>query len=341
MPGIHITTRLIAPAQGAAAGSATGAGDASAPRAESGAAIAFLSLFADARGAGIPEAAAHETAPKETPSEQKEKTPEDSDAADAVQLLGLPVALPAPAIPPEPPAPKQPQPDPLAAISTGAAKGDPKSDGRKVDAGLFGAERHAAAQAAASDRFAPPVEALAPIEPQKAPAPRAEGDAVGLLALVQEARAGNGAAGGRPALPVAAPVGTAQWREEFSAAVRVIATERIQSAELHLNPPELGPVQVSLRIESNDASIAFSAPHAETRQALEAALPRLREMLEAGGIALGNASVDVAGSGAFRREQDAPASAFHVPVPAPLADAVAGAVPAEAPRSPRLVDVFA
>ena len=340
MADIHITTRLIAPAQGTAAGSGTGGGDASAPRTESDAAIAFLSLLADARGAGIPEAAAHEPTPKEAASEQKVKAPEDADAGDAVQLLGLPVALPAPAIPAEPVTPKQ-QSDPLAAVSPGAAKGDPKSESRKADPGLFGAERQAAAQAAPADRLAPPAEALAPVELHKAPSPRAEGDAVGLLAPVHEARAGNGAGGARPALPVAAPVGTAQWREEFSAAVRVIATERIQSAELHLNPPELGPVRVSLRIDSNDASIAFAAPHAETRQALEAALPRLREMLEAGGIALGNASVDIAGSGAFRREQDAPASAFHVPVPAPQADGVAGAVPAEARRSPRLVDVFA
>jgi flagellar hook-length control protein FliK len=144
-----------------------------------------------------------------------------------------------------------------------------------------------------------------------------------------------GAFEGRPAaLAVPGQVHTPLWREELVATVRVIAVQRIQHAELHVHPPELGPVQVSLRLEGSEATVSFAAPHAETRAALEAALPRLREMLEGAGLSFGGASVDVSNPGQGQARDATPRArpvAYFPPAP-----------PAAAPAAALgLVDVFA
>ena len=65
-----------------------------------------------------------------------------------------------------------------------------------------------------------------------------------------------------------------------------------QSASLTLNPPDLGPMQVVLNVTNDQASVTFTAAQPEVRQALENAMPKLREMMSENGIALGNATVN-------------------------------------------------
>lgn len=75
-----------------------------------------------------------------------------------------------------------------------------------------------------------------------------------------------------------------------------------QVAQLHLNPPDLGPLQITLTIDHDQASAQFTSAHAQVREAIESAMPRLREMLADSGITLGNASV----SADLPREQSQP-----------------------------------
>jgi flagellar hook-length control protein FliK len=70
-----------------------------------------------------------------------------------------------------------------------------------------------------------------------------------------------------------------------------MADSRMGRAELRLNPPELGPLEVSLNVNSDEVSVSFQAQHAATREAVENALPRLREMLAQNGLTLANADV--------------------------------------------------
>lgn len=92
-------------------------------------------------------------------------------------------------------------------------------------------------------------------------------------------------------LSIATAVTQPAWGEEFSQQITWIATQRNQSAELHLNPPQLGPLDVVLKISGDQASVIFTSPHAAVRDAIEQALPKLREMLADSGIMLGNATV--------------------------------------------------
>lgn len=93
------------------------------------------------------------------------------------------------------------------------------------------------------------------------------------------------------ALSISTPLTQAAWAEDFSQKITWIATQRNQSAELHLNPPQLGPLEVVLKISGDQATASFTSPHAAVREAIEQALPRLREMLAESGIMLGNAMV--------------------------------------------------
>jgi flagellar hook-length control protein FliK len=60
---------------------------------------------------------------------------------------------------------------------------------------------------------------------------------------------------------------------------------------LQLTPEHLGPVEVRISMQDGSASVSFNAAHADTRAALEQALPRLREMFSTQGLTLTDASV--------------------------------------------------
>ncbi len=90
---------------------------------------------------------------------------------------------------------------------------------------------------------------------------------------------------------VETPVFDPKWAEAIHQRVSMLAGVGIQSAEIRLNPAELGPLQVRISIEDNSANIAFGATQAVTREALEFALPRLKEMLAENGLMLADASV--------------------------------------------------
>jgi flagellar hook-length control protein FliK len=87
------------------------------------------------------------------------------------------------------------------------------------------------------------------------------------------------------------PVGTERWAEELGARMTWMAEGGQQSASLRLSPEHLGPLEVRISITDDKASVWFGAAHADTRAAIETALPRLREMFIAQGLSLSDAGV--------------------------------------------------
>ncbi|RDB42758.1 hypothetical protein DU490_11675 [Halomonas sp. DQ26W] len=64
-----------------------------------------------------------------------------------------------------------------------------------------------------------------------------------------------------------------------------------QRIEMKLNPAELGPLSVTLKMTEHGAQAQFLSAHAQVRQVLEQAIPQLREALAEQGISLGETSV--------------------------------------------------
>jgi flagellar hook-length control protein FliK len=90
---------------------------------------------------------------------------------------------------------------------------------------------------------------------------------------------------------VHAPVGTRAWGDELGAHVRWMTERGLQAASLRLSPEHLGPLEIRITIRDDQASVWFGAAHADTRAAIENALPRLREMMASQGLALNDAGV--------------------------------------------------
>jgi len=116
--------------------------------------------------------------------------------------------------------------------------------------------------------------------------------AVAALAQAQPAVMEAVQAAAAAAEGLSARVGTEAWENQVGQKVVYMVGSEEQTASLTLNPPDLGPLQVVLSVTNDQASVSFSANQEEVRQALENALPRLREMMSESGIALGNATVN-------------------------------------------------
>lgn len=110
--------------------------------------------------------------------------------------------------------------------------------------------------------------------------------------LQQAALALAQAATGVASDKIAARVGTPGWDQQVGQKIVWMVAGQEQSASLTLNPPDMGPMQVVLSVNNDQATVTFSAAQPEVRQALEDAMPKLREMMNESGIALGNASVN-------------------------------------------------
>lgn len=63
------------------------------------------------------------------------------------------------------------------------------------------------------------------------------------------------------------------------------------TAELRLNPTEMGPVQIRIVLDGQTAQVDFAAAQAETRQAIEASLQTLSAQLEEAGLSLSGGGV--------------------------------------------------
>lgn len=114
-----------------------------------------------------------------------------------------------------------------------------------------------------------------------------------LQGLVQSGQNAPAAGTVRPgiALPVPVPVGQPGWDNAVGERIQWMMSRNVQQAEIRLTPPDLGPMEIRISLHSDQTSVNFIAPHAATRDALEAAIPRLREIF--GEINLNLANVDV------------------------------------------------
>ncbi|EKS6647878.1 flagellar hook length control protein FliK [Enterobacter hormaechei] len=143
------------------------------------------------------------------------------------------------------------------------------------------------------------------------------------------------------------PLGTHEWQQNLSQHITLFTRQGQQTAELRLHPEDLGQVQISLKLDDNQAQLQMVSPHSHVRAALEAALPILRTQLAENGIQLSQSSVSSEGftgqqQSSSGQQQHASRSGQHggfndeseelLPPPAALQSAARGS---------RAVDIFA
>ncbi len=126
------------------------------------------------------------------------------------------------------------------------------------------------------------------------------------------------------------------FSERFGAQLQWMANEAIGHARIRVSPQELGPVEVMLRLDGERISAEFISAHAETRQALEHGLPRLRDLLGEHGFQLAHAGVGQ--ESADGHDGAAPQSRGSE---SGVGDDPAGDVAIRVPVSNRLLDAYA
>ena len=155
-----------------------------------------------------------------------------------------------------------------------------------------------------------------------------------------------GAAGGATVASqsIDVPVRDAAWGEQIGQRVQLMASNRLQTAEIRLTPAELGPLRIQVAVDDGAASVTFHAASAVTRDAIEQALPRLREMLAESGLTLGQTDIGEQGvqHGGREGSDDAPAVTHAAADPAddPDGEATSGQH-RRTIESSGLVDMFA
>jgi len=99
------------------------------------------------------------------------------------------------------------------------------------------------------------------------------------------------------------PVHDPRWADAIAHRLVMMARDGESTASLRLVPVDLGPLDIQITVRDGEASVHFGAAHQETRNVLEASLPRLRELLGAQGLQLANASVSQQSGGQNRAEK--------------------------------------
>ncbi len=92
-------------------------------------------------------------------------------------------------------------------------------------------------------------------------------------------------------LSIDAPLQQGQWADNLAGRVSWMAMNNQHSAQISLNPAELGPIEVMVRLNHDQASVNFFAHNQLVRDAIQDAFPKLQHMMNENGLNLSQSSV--------------------------------------------------
>jgi len=98
------------------------------------------------------------------------------------------------------------------------------------------------------------------------------------------------------------PVSPGAWADKVNDKIIWLANQKIQFAEIHLNPQDLGPMEVKISVQNDQATVTFNSQHQGVRELLELNVNRLREMMSENGVDL--AHVDVSDQSSQQQPDD-------------------------------------
>ena len=134
------------------------------------------------------------------------------------------------------------------------------------------------------------------------------------------AQAPGGATTSLPTLSLSTPLAQGDWDQALGERIQWMLNRKVPGAQLSLNPAQQRPMEVRIQVQNDQASIQFSSAHSVVREALEAALPRLRELMDSSGVELVDVDVSGQSSAGGQRTRDDGGLTRETP----LLDAAAG-----------------
>ncbi|MBF0266523.1 MAG: flagellar hook-length control protein FliK, partial [Gammaproteobacteria bacterium] len=105
-------------------------------------------------------------------------------------------------------------------------------------------------------------------------------------------------------LSIKSPVASKNWNTDFNNHIALMAKNGGGNARIKLNPAHLGPVEASIKISNEVAIVNITASQAQTRDALDAGILRLKEMLQEQGFSQVDVNVSQDESAHSSQESD-------------------------------------
>lgn len=90
--------------------------------------------------------------------------------------------------------------------------------------------------------------------------------------------------------------------EQVSERINMMMAKNLKQIDIRLDPPELGKIQIKLALNQDQASVQFTVNNSQTRDMVEQAMPRLREMMQQQGLQLAQGSVQQDSSSQFAQQ---------------------------------------
>ncbi|HNL23637.1 MAG TPA: flagellar hook-length control protein FliK [Pseudomonadales bacterium] len=100
------------------------------------------------------------------------------------------------------------------------------------------------------------------------------------------------------------------WVDGFAERILWASKNQFHYAEIQLDPPELGALQVRIQIHQDQAQVQFISPHHQVREAIEGSLDRLRDLFQQQGMQLAHSQVDD-GGGRGSAQQESRREGWH------------------------------
>ena len=107
-----------------------------------------------------------------------------------------------------------------------------------------------------------------------------------------------------PQAEITQALGRPAWSQAMGKQILMMVNQNIGTAEIRLNPAHLGPIEILIDMSEDQVNVSMSSRHAVVREAMEQALPKLREMLDEKGFSLADTDISKH-SFAEQREQNA------------------------------------
>lgn len=113
------------------------------------------------------------------------------------------------------------------------------------------------------------------------------------LGIGQNVNEAGSASGPRAAAvtSLSTPISDPNWNQDFTARIGVLVDKGVSEAKLQLTPAELGRMEIKISTDGDQTKILFTVQNAAAREAIEQAMPRLRDMLGQEGLQLAHSEV--------------------------------------------------
>ena len=93
-------------------------------------------------------------------------------------------------------------------------------------------------------------------------------------------------------LEVPVSINNPQWVDKFSEQVFWLGSQDIKSAVIKIHPEELGPLQISIKMDKDNATVSIISHSSQVSDLVDQAIPKLKDMMSTNGINLSDVQIN-------------------------------------------------